>query len=305
MRRGVSAVDLDPTSIVSERDFILAVGTFDGVHLGHRYLVQQVIRRARERGCLSGAITFHPHPRAVVTGQAVQFLCTLDERLALLRGLGLDAVVALAFTTDLARLSALDFMSLLCESVRVRELWVGSDFALGCGREGTVTRLAEIGYTLGYEVHGVAPLAIQGQTVSSTRIRELIGQGEVEAAARLLARQHHVTGIAMPGGRGDQRLGLLTASVAVSDGLAVPANGSYLARVCSGEQQWSANVRVEPSLVGAAPRLEVSPPDVPAELCGQPLRVEFVRRLRQIVQTERVSAPREKLRAQSPVVCPA
>jgi riboflavin kinase/FMN adenylyltransferase len=305
MRRGVSAVDLDPTSIVSERDFILAVGTFDGVHLGHRYLVQQVIRRARERGCLSGAITFHPHPRAVVTGQAVQFLCTLDERLALLRGLGLDAVVALAFTTDLARLSALDFMSLLCESVRVRELWVGSDFALGCGREGTVTRLAEIGYTLGYEVHGVAPLAVQGQTVSSTRIRELIGQGEVEAAARLLARQHHVTGIAMPGGRGDQRLGLLTASVAVSDGLAVPANGSYLARVCSGEQQWSANVRVEPSLVGAAPRLEVSPPDVPAELCGQPLRVEFVRRLRQIVQTERVSAPREKLRAQSPVVCPA
>jgi riboflavin kinase/FMN adenylyltransferase len=304
MGKGVSAIDLDLTCMASERDVVLAIGTFDGVHLGHRYLLQQVIRRARERGCLSGAITFHPHPRAVVTAQAVPYLCTLDERLALLRGLGLDVVAALPFTLDLARLSALDFMSLLCESVCLRELWVGSDFALGYRREGTVTRLAEIGHILGFEVHGVPPVALHGQTVSSTLIRELVGQGQVEAASRLLGRRHHVSGIAMPGGRGDHRLGLLTATVVVSDGLAVPASGSYLARVCSGEQQWSATVRVERDLDGTGRHLQVLVPGFPADPYGQSLRLEFVRRLRRGVRTERVRVPRETLRAQNPVAGP-
>ncbi len=275
-----------------EHDLVLAIGTFDGVHLGHRHLVQHTLRRARERGCLSAAITFHPHPRAVVTGHGPACLSTLDERLALLRGLGLDVVLALPFTQDLARLPALDFMSLLCQSMRLRELWVGSDFALGYRREGTVTRLTEIGRDLGYQVHGVPPLVLHGRTVSSTLVRELVAQGRVEAAARLLARRHHVTGTAMPGERRDCHPAWTTASVATSDGLAMPAGGVYRAWVHSGDRQWPATVHVEPDGGVTARRLSVSLPGGSAgDLYGRLLRVEFVRRLRPGERAQLVRTP--------------
>lgn len=180
-------------------DVVLTIGVFDGVHLGHRHLVQQVIRRAREQKSLSGALTFVPHPRAVLNpGSGPPYLVPPDVRLRLLRELGLDIVTALPFTLELARLSAWEFMTLICRHLRLRELWVGPDFTLGHRREGTPKRLAEIGQELGYQVHVAAPLVLDGQVVSSTLIRNLIRQGQVEAAAHLLKRRHHVTGTVMP-----------------------------------------------------------------------------------------------------------
>lgn len=284
--------------MAEERDLVLTIGTFDGVHLGHRYLVKQVVRCAEERGWLSGAITFHPHPQVIVTGQGPPPLCTLDERLALLRGLGLDVVVALPFTQDMARLSALDLMSILCQSRRLREVWVGRDFALGYRREGTVTRLAEIGHDLGYRVHGLAPLVVQGNIVSSTLIRWLVAKGEVEEAARLLARPHHVSGIAKRGSARGCEPGFPAATVAVSDGLAVPASGVYEARVRSGDRQWSATVHMEPNPAGMEQGQEVSVPDFPDDLYGQSLGVEFVRRLSPDVPAQSLRHLKEKVLAQ-------
>lgn len=276
----MSQISLQLTSIPHERDIVLTIGTFDGVHLGHRHLVQQVVRRSRERGDLSGAVTFHPHPRAVVTGDGPPYLMCLDDRLARLRGLGLDIVAALPFTRDLAQLSAIEFMNLLCESVRLRELWVGAGFALGRRREGTIARLAEIGRELGFQVHASPPLLFCGQRVSSSLIREIVEQGQVETAAWLLARRHHVSGIAVRGDRRAHHMGLSTIAVVISDGLAVPAGGVYVARVQSGDRQWPATVRVEPHRAGTPRRLHASMPDFPDDLCGQPLQIEFVRCLR-------------------------
>jgi len=263
-----------------ERDVVLTIGVFDGVHLGHRHLAQQVMRRARELDCLSGAITFHPHPRAVLAGNGPPYLVTLDERLALLRGLGLDVVTALPFTLDLARLPAREFMGLLGQHLRLRELWVGSDFALGHRRQGSVTCLAEIGREMGYRAHGLPPLVLDGQTVSSTRIRQLVRQGQVEAAARLLGRRHHVSGMAMPGDRRGLYLGFLTAEIAVADGLAQPDKGVYAAYVRLGGRQWPIVAHVEPSFAGTERHLAVHMPHMAGDLYGQCLRVEFVRRLR-------------------------
>lgn len=301
----MSQTCLQFTSTPHDRDIVLTIGTFDGVHLGHRHLVQQVVRRSRELGYLSGAVTFHPHPRAVVTGDGPPCLSSLDERLALLRGLGLDAVEALPFTRDLAQLSASEFMDLLCQSVGLRELWVGADFALGRRREGSVARLTEIGHELGYRVHAVPPLVLQGWTVSSTLIRELVGQGQVEAAAWLLARRHHVSGIAIPGDRRKSHLDLATVIVAVSDGLAVPAPGVYVGRVRSGERQWSTAVHVDPHRSGSLRRLEASMPNFPDDLFGQSLQVEFVRRLRSDVAVQPMTPSMERVSAQMPVLSPA
>ncbi|RPI59031.1 MAG: hypothetical protein EHM56_00105 [Chloroflexi bacterium] len=272
-------MDLQFPAVASERDIVLTMGVFDGVHLGHRQLVRQVIRRARERGCLGGAITFHPHPRAVLAGDGPPCLVTLDERLALLAGLGLDVVAALPFTRELARLSAPDFMGLLCRHLRLRELWVGSDFALGHRREGTTTRLAEIGCELGYQVHVVPPLVHEGQTVSSTLIRSLVQQGHVEAAARLLQRRHCVGGIAGPEERQDRGPGLSTASVAVSDGVALPAGGVYATYATWRARQWPTTAHVKPGSAGTGRLLEIHVPRRAEDLVGQPLRVEFVRHL--------------------------
>ncbi|MGA9347618.1 MAG: riboflavin biosynthesis protein RibF [Anaerolineae bacterium] len=264
-----------------ERDIVLTIGVFDGVHLGHRHLAQQVMRRAQELRCLSGIITLHPHPQAVLGPEnGPLYLATLGERLALLRELGLDVVAALPFTLELARLSALEFMSLVCQHLRLRELWVGPDFALGHRREGTVTRLSEIGQELGYQVHVVSPLVLNGQTVSSTLIRNLVWQGQVEAAARLLGRWHHVSGTVMPGDQRGCCLGFPTAELVVDDGVVLPADGLYAAYARLGSRQWPAMAYVGLSFAGSERRLEVHMPDLADDLDGQSLQVEFVRRLR-------------------------
>jgi riboflavin kinase/FMN adenylyltransferase len=240
-----------------------------------------------------------------VTGHALPHLCTLDERLVLLRGLGLDLVVVLPFAQDLAQLPALDFMSLLCESVRLRELWVGLDFALGYGREGTVARLTEIGLDLGYRVHGVPPFAARGKILSSTLIRGLVAQGDVEAAARLLARPHHVSGMVRPQGPRHRHVGFPAATVDVSDGLAVPASGVYAACVRSGHRQWSTTVRVEPNRAETARRPQAWLSNVPDDLYGQSLRVEFVHRLQPGVPAKSVRAPMGKVLTERQVPSPA
>ena len=286
MAEELKNMQMEFTSIASERDVVLTIGVFDGVHLGHRHLAQQVMRRAQELGCLSGIITLHPHPQAVLRpGNGPLYLGTLDDRLALLRGLGLDVVASLPFTLGLARLSALEFMGLICQHLHLRELWVGSDFALGHRREGSATRLTEIGRELGYQVCVVSPLALNGQTVSSTLIRNLVWQGQVEAAARLLRRRHHVSGTVMPNGQGGRHLGFPIANVVVADGLALPAAGVYAAYAWLGSRQWPARAYAGLSFAGTERWLGVQTPDLADDLDGQSLRLEFVRRLRSDVRS--------------------
>jgi len=294
MAEGPKNMPMELTSMAPGRDVVLTLGVFDGVHLGHRHLAQQVKRRAQELHCFSGIITLHPHPQAVLAGNGPHYLGTLDERLALLRGLGLDIVAALPFTLELARLSALEFMGLIRQRLRLRELWVGPDFALGHRREGTATRLTEIGQELGYQVRVVSPLALNGQTVSSTLIRNLVWQGQVRAAACLLRRRHHVSGTVMAGDQRGRHLGFPVANVVVADGLALPANGVYAAYARLGSRQWPARAYAGLGFAGSERRLGVHTPDLADDLDGQSLRVEFVRRLR----SDARSTPAEALTSQ-------
>jgi len=300
---------IDFRSMAPERDVVLTIGVFDGVHLGHRRLARRVMRRARELHCLSGVITFHPHPRAVLRpGNGPHYLVTLDERLALLRELGLDVVAALPFTLDLARLSALEFMGLVCQHLRVRELWVGWDFALGHRREGTVARLTEIGQGMGYQVHAVPPLVLNGQIVSSTLIRHLVGQGEVETAARLLGRWHHVGGTVVRGDPRGHHLSSPAVDVAVGAGLALPEEGVYAAYARLEDRQWPAGAYVGPGFAGTGRRLEVHLPALVDGLYGQSLRVAFTRRLPsdlRLASAKALTTPMEKNLAQMrPVLSP-
>ena len=174
---------------------IVTIGNFDGVHLGHHKLIDQVVDRARSLGLPSFAITFDPHPEHVlVPERRLTFLSTAQERKEILGQSGIESVWICPFTRDLARLEPEEFMRLVTERQPIAELWVGADFALGRGRKGTIAVLAELGAASGWGLHMVAPLILEGQVVSSTAIRTLLAAGAIRGAADLLGRVYSVPG---------------------------------------------------------------------------------------------------------------
>ena len=178
------------------RPAIITIGNFDGVHLGHRKLIGQVVERARALGLRSFAVTFDPHPERVLFPEGkLTSLSTADERRQILCDSGVDDVWVCPFTTELARLEPEEFMRLVIERQPIAELWVGADFALGRGRKGTIGVLADIGAHLGWALHMVPPYTLEGQVVSSTAIRTLLAAGAVRGVADLLGRNYTVSGV--------------------------------------------------------------------------------------------------------------
>jgi riboflavin kinase/FMN adenylyltransferase len=278
---------------------VVTVGTYDGVHLGHRALIAETRRRARELGLESVVVTFDRHPATVVRPDRVPPLLTgLEDKLALLQQTGVDRVVVLPFDEQRANESAEEFVQeVLVRGLRARQVVVGENFRFGHGRKGDVRLLAELGAVEGFEVIGW-PLARdpEGNPVSSTRVRQLILEGRVDQAAELLGRPHRLAGPVVPGdGRGGKELGMPTANLQPPAGLAVPPDGIYAcwARLPDG-RTWPAVVSVgdRPTFyaAGGDRLLEVHLLDFDQDLYGQRLAVDFVARRR---PQQRFSTPQE------------
>lgn len=197
---------------------VVTIGNFDGVHLGHRMLIASVVARAQSLGLRSLAITFDPHPEQVLFPERqLSFLSSPEERTEYLRETGIDDVWVMPFTRELARLEPAEFMHQVSERQPLAELWVGSDFALGRGRQGTISVLSELGAAHGWSLHVVPPYRRNGEVVSSTAIRTLLAAGAVRGAADLLGRPYAV--------RGD----LSGTTLRVEPHRALPCPGRYLA----------------------------------------------------------------------------
>ena len=265
------------------QETIVTIGAFDGVHRGHQALIESLVDHARATDRLAAVITFHPHPVMVLAPErAPRYLTTLGEKLVLLEGLGVDLTAILTFTRELAARSAREFMAGVSEHLRVRELWVGPDFALGRNREGDIPRLRELGLELGYELHVVQPVDDGRGIISSSRIRELVGRGSVEEAAELLGRYPSVSGEVVSGARRGRSLGFPTANLQVRAERAVPANGVYAVLAVLGAERYPgvANVGVRPSFDNGARTVETFIFDFDQDIYGCDLVVEFVARLR-------------------------
>jgi riboflavin kinase/FMN adenylyltransferase len=266
-----------------DRETILTIGSFDGVHRGHQHLIGQVVQRAREKSMLAGAVTFYPHPRTVLTPHnSPPYLTTLGEQIALLEKLELDLLTILAFDRQLAQTSAQDFVEALRAHLRLKELWIGAGFALGRNRQGTLPVLKALGRQLGFGVMEVEPLKIDGEPISSTRIREHLAAGEVRQAAALLGRLPSLSGEVIAGARRGQLLGFPTANLAVRPERSVPANGVYAVYAILGRARYPAvaNVGVRPSFDNGERTVETHILDFDREIYGVDLVVEFVERLR-------------------------
>jgi riboflavin kinase/FMN adenylyltransferase len=269
---------------INERPTVLTIGAFDGVHLGHRHLISSVVRRAQAIDCQSAVLTFDPHPDLVLRPERQRlYLSSLEERAEQIALSGVDLLIVLPFTRESAALGAVEFIQHICKSVALCELWIGWDFALGRGREGTLERLREIGHKHGYGVHAVEAFTLDGgETVSSTRIRAALRTGDVEMAARLLGRPFGVRGPVAEGDRRGRTIGFPTANVVVDEQHMLPADGVYVCQATLGDESYGAvtNVGLRPTFAGSRRTVEAYLLDFAGDIYGEVLRVEFLHRLR-------------------------
>ncbi|NJK81461.1 MAG: bifunctional riboflavin kinase/FAD synthetase [Chloroflexaceae bacterium] len=274
---------------ITERPVILTIGKFDGVHLGHRRLILQAIERASVTGSVSAVLTFHPHPRTVLNPKVeFKLLTSIEERAALVAELGADYFVVVPFNHETMSTPAYEYVVRLCTAMPIRELWVGAGFALGRKREGTVERLREIGQELGYTVGTVGPVELDGQVVSASRVRHLLGDGAIEQANQLLGRAFWVRGVVQQGDQRGRTIGFPTANLSVAPDHIVPANGVYACwSVIESGPYASAeplptvtNVGVRPTFDGTRRTIEAHLLDWSGDLYGQTLRLSFGERLR-------------------------
>lgn len=262
---------------------VATIGVFDGVHLGHQHLLKRLREEARRQGCPSVVVTFRNHPRMVLRPETkLSYLMAPEDRLRLLKAQGVDVVAPITFDLDLSRLSARAFVALLKETLLLQALVTGPDFALGHQREGTTPVLEALGRELGFSVHQVSPLVVQGLTVSSTAIRQALAQGDVAKVSFMLGRDYALEGVVGRGeGRG-RRLGFPTANLQVEPSRALPADGIYATWACvNGVAHKSAtSIGVRPTFDLSQRLVETHVIDFHADLYGQTVTVEFVARLR-------------------------
>lgn len=266
----------------SLRGAAVCLGNFDGVHLGHQALFHEASRHGPVV-----AITFFPHPGKVLQPQlAPKLITTQSRKLELLAASGVRAAVVQPFSADYARTSPGDFESALFDGLGARCAVVGADFTYGSRRAGTVSTLGEAAATRGATVVVVSPVSIEGVVVSSSKVREYILEGRVEAAARLLGRPFDLDGVVVPGAGRGRTIGFPTANVDTGNELR-PAPGVYAIRVgvagAAGAWAWhggAANIGVKPTFGGGEVTIEAHLFDFSGDLYGKKLRVEFVERLR-------------------------
>lgn len=267
------------------QDTWLTIGSFDGVHLGHQQLIRELNANAHHAGARSVVLTFHPHPAVILRGVSEAFyLTTMLEKVEYLDRLGVDIVISHPFTREVSQRTAGDFISYLADHLGFRQLWVGYDFALGKGREGNVAFLTQLGQKMDYRVHVISPVLDNGSPISSSQIRNLIKEGDVEIAAKFLGRLYRVAGEVVHGDGRGKGIGIPTANLDTGPEKLIPASGVYACwAVISGKYYPAAvNVGTRPTFESTdpSPHVEAHILDFSADLYTQSISLEFIIRLR-------------------------
>jgi len=266
-----------------EKDSLLTIGVFDGVHLGHQSLITELLKQASRRRLLSGVVTFRQHPEDVLSpGKTLPFLTDIKTRIKLLKDEGVDFIVPLPFTRRLAGLDARQFVALLQKHLRMRGLVLGADFALGKERAGDAATLKKLGQEMDFTVTIVPPLEINGEIVSSTTIRKAMADGDMKKVRGLTGRYFSLYGKVVTGAGRGEGLGFPTANLDVNSGQALPPDGVYagLARVNGKVYGAMTNIGKNPTFANPNRTIETFLLDYSGDLYGRELSVEFVARLR-------------------------
>jgi riboflavin kinase/FMN adenylyltransferase len=261
----------------------LTIGVFDGVHAGHRYLLEKLRQRAAEKDFLSGVVTFDPHPQSVLhPHNQLPWLTDLEDRIKSFQELGLDIVAVLTFTPKVAQLSARDFMSLLQKHLKMQGIIVGPDFALGRGGEGNIDLLRTLADEMKFTVEVVSPYTVNGEVVSSTLIRQALVQGDMTGVEKLMGRYFYLRGRVITSDKRGRDIGFPTANLDIKPQQALPNNGIYatITQVDSKQFPSATNIGTRPTFGEGKKMVETHLLDYKGNLYGKEIRVEFVQKLR-------------------------
>ena len=278
----------------------LAIGVFDGVHLGHQQVIRQTVTDAAQQETRAVVITFDRHPNAVVAPARVPpLIYSGPQKLRALAALGADAVWQIPFDEAFSRRTAEEFIrGLVREFGPVHSICVGHDFHFGAKRGGNVELLRRLGRDLGFQVHGLAAVALDGQPVSSTRIRAAIAAGQLDEASQMLGRAYALAGPVVRGRQLGRQLGFPTANLETA-GLALPPVGVYAIHALAQGKQWRGvlNLGWRPTLDQPAPSLHVEAHllDFIGDLYGQELEITFVKKLRDEQKFPSLAALQEQI----------
>jgi len=266
------------------RSTVLTLGVFDGLHLGHQKIIQKVVSRAKAVIAVPTVITFDPHPRAVLYPEnAPPLLQTLDQRLANFEVLGIEQVIVIRFNQEFANQNAEVFLrNIVHERLQAKEVFLGKGFAFGKNRGGNIELLKKISAELGFYADEVPEITVRGQRISSSKIRELLADGKINFARRMLGRPYGVEGQIIHGDQRGRTIGFPTANLKPRNRV-IPKYGVYAtANLIDGKWRRSiTNVGVRPTFTGdKEPSIESYIFDFDGDLYGDVLRVRFLHRIR-------------------------
>ena len=281
------------------RPVCAAIGVFDGVHLGHQHVLRQTISDAARHRAVSAVVTFDRHPNAVVAPANVPpLIYPLAKKLEVIASFGVEAAYVIRFDKAFSQISGEPFVRGLARDFqRITSICVGDGFMFGARRSGNVALLQKLGGELGFTVHALRDVELDGQSVSSTRIRDAARAGDFALAARMLGRPYALCGTVIQGEHLGRKLGFPTANLDVT-GLLVPPTGVYAAEARIGAARWRAAVNIghRPTIRSADPQLHVEAHlmDFGQDIYGQALELVFLKKLRD----EKKFPTPEMLRAQ-------
>lgn len=271
---------------------VVTIGNFDGVHQGHQALLAHVVRRARQAGAPAVALTFHPHPKAVIGKAPPELITTEAQKLELIERIGIDVVFVVPFTAGLSQYDAGEFVErILWQGTRLSDLVVGYDFRFGKGGAGHYDLLREEGAKLGFAVHQEGATQIAGEVVSSTAVRKALRAGSLDDVNLYLGRDYFIDGTVVGGHRRGRSFGYPTANLA-SENEIIPATGIYATWVTLGGKLFygATNVGHNPTFGEEKLSVETYLLDWDGDLYGQRMRLHFSRRLRDELKFESIEA---------------
>ncbi len=274
---------------------VIALGTFDGVHLGHRRIIKDTVSYARRRGLLSVATTFDPHPQQfIVPERGLRLLTTLMERKELLSDLGIGRVKVFKFNKALQKLSYTEFVSkYLVKGLNVQTVFVGFDHAFGRGRAGNVGELRRLGKKIGFGVKMVRPVKLRHTAIKSSIIRELIARGDFNRAIRYLGHSYRLTGKVVRGERRGRTLGFPTANLKLDEHKLIPQHGVYAGTALG--RRCVVNIGARPTFGADGVAIEVHIPGYSGDLYGKTIAVELVKKIRNEIQFPDVRELKEQI----------
>ncbi len=277
------SVEEELAGLTPQKGMLLTIGVFDGVHLGHKYLLSELVEQARLKNLISGVVTFKQHPQRLLKPQSsLPFLTNLPQKIKLLKDEGVEAIITLSFTLELAQTGTHQFVSLLQKYLRMRGLVLGPDFSLGRNKEGNVAVLRALGQSMNFSLTVVPEITINGEVVSSTAIRNTLSRGNMRKVHDMLGRYFSLEGRVISGtGRGVE-LGFPTANLDIDPERALPADGIYATWTYIENQRYQSvtNIGKRPTFGESEQTVEVYILNFQGNLYRHELKIDIIKRLR-------------------------